>query len=65
MLSGIYRNLYLQATYLLLERLLGEKSASLDIDFLEVVQTPDTLTEYESFPLGRIKEYITSRKKPV
>jgi hypothetical protein len=57
-------NLYQQATYLLLERLLGEKSASLDIDYLEVVQPPDTPTEYESFPLSRIREYIARRKNP-
>lgn len=58
------RNFYLQATYLLLERLLGEKSTSLDIDYLEVIQTPDTLTEFESFPLSRIREYIARRKNP-
>ncbi len=56
------RNEFILGTYLMLDVLLGEKSTALDIDFLDVVATPNDLTDYPFMHLSEIKDYIDSTK---
>jgi hypothetical protein len=57
------RNEFILGTYLMLDVLLGEKSTALDIDFLDVVYTPDDISEFPFFHLSEIKEFIESNKR--
>ncbi|MGZ5285192.1 MAG: hypothetical protein ACXWB4_06025 [Kaistella sp.] len=45
-------------TYLMLDVILGEKSAALDIDYLEVVKTHDDIEDYNFMYLSELKEYV-------
>jgi hypothetical protein len=56
------KNEFILGTYLILDVLLGEKSAALDIDFLDVVITPDDLNDFPFFHLSEIKSYIDGSK---
>ncbi len=56
------RNEFILGTYLMLDVLLGEKSTALDIDFLDVVATPDDLAEFPFMHLSEIKDYIDATK---
>lgn len=56
------RNEYILGTYLMLDVLLGEKSTAMDIDYLDVVATPDDLADYPFMHLSEIKEFIDSAK---
>jgi hypothetical protein len=52
------RNLFLQGTYIMLDTLLGERSTTLDIDYLDVMITPTDIANYDFRHLDDIKEYI-------
>jgi hypothetical protein len=55
-------DMFVKATYLVLNTLIGERAAALDIDYLDVVRTPDDIDE-EDFPrLDGIAQYIEGRK---
>lgn len=55
-------DMFVKATYLVLHALIGERAAALDIDYLDVVKTPDDIDE-DDFPcLDNIAQYIESRK---
>jgi hypothetical protein len=54
--------LFVRATYLVLFSLIGERAAAFDIDYLDVVKTPDDIDE-DNFPrLDNIAQYIEGRK---
>lgn len=54
--------MFTKATYLVLETLIGERAGALDIDYLDVVKTPDDIDE-DNFPrLDSIAQYIEGRK---
>lgn len=55
------RNLYLTATYIMLDALLGEKSVTLDIDYMDVVKTPEILKT--SLPLSEIAQFVKGMKE--
>ena len=57
------RNKYSNATYILLDALLGEKSVACDIDFLEIINTPTDISEYDFGHLSDIGLFIKERKK--
>lgn len=56
------KNIYLNGTYIMLDNILGEKSSVLDIDYLEVVRTPQGITEDQYEYLSEISVYIKERK---
>ncbi|HAP65214.1 MAG TPA: hypothetical protein DCR93_38965 [Cytophagales bacterium] len=60
--SPLEKNLYFGGTYLLLETILGEKSAALDIDFLEIIRTPGHVHNGSSFKMAQIDNYIRTKK---
>lgn len=49
-------------TYIAIDCLIGEKSASLDIEYLKVVRTPDDISNYSFRHLEDIKDYIEAKK---
>jgi hypothetical protein len=54
--------LFVKATYLLLYAIIGEEAVALDIDYLDVVKTPNDVDE-DNFPrLKNIARYIEGRK---
>lgn len=57
------RNKYANATYVVLDALLGEKSVACDIDFLEIINTPADISEYDFGHLSDIGDYIKRKKK--
>ena len=57
------RNKYSNATYIVLDALIGEKSVACDIDFLEVINTPADISEFDFRHLSDIGEFIKERKK--
>jgi hypothetical protein len=56
------RNLFATGTYLMLDTLLGEKSSTLDIDYLDIIRTPDNIGNYDFKHLSDIREYISNKK---
>jgi hypothetical protein len=57
------RTTFVNGTYIALDCLLGEKSTTLDIDYLDVIRTPANITEYVFRHLEDIQEYIVEKKK--
>ncbi len=58
------KNDFIFGTYLMLDVLLGEKSAAIDIHYLEVIATPDDIADYPFMHLSEIKDYVDSMKNP-
>ena len=47
---------------MILDTILGERSTTLDIDYLDVVKTPADASKYGYRPLSKLKEYIDQKK---
>jgi hypothetical protein len=56
------RDIFINGTYIAIDTLIGEKSTALDINYLEVVRTPDNIKDYDFGHLEDIKEYIEEKK---
>ena len=56
------RNLFIQGTYIMIDSIIGEKSGALDIDYLEVVKTPDDLEDLQTLTLAELPEFIRFKK---
>ena len=54
--------IYITGTYLILDTILGEKSAAIDIDYMEVIKTPEDIANYNFGHLADIAEYISEKK---
>ncbi len=52
------KDIFVGGTYLMLDTLLGEKSTTLDISYLDIIKTPANITEYDFGHLCDLKEYI-------
>lgn len=57
-----YKRNFAYGTYVMLDMLLGEKSATLDIDHLEIVKTPKNIDDVNFIYLDQIKKYIDIKK---
>lgn len=49
-------------TYVMLDMILGEKSATLDIERLEIVKTPSNIDKMNFFYLDEIKKHLENKK---
>ncbi len=47
---------------MILDTILGEKSVTLDIDHMEVIKTPENITDLDFGHLSNIGEYIAEKK---
>lgn len=56
------KEIFVIGTYLILDTLIGEKSTTLDIDHMEVIKTPENISEYDFGHLADIGEYIAEKK---
>jgi hypothetical protein len=56
------KEIYVNGTYLILDTIIGEKSTALDIDHMEVIKTPENISEFDFGHLSNIGEYITEKK---
>jgi hypothetical protein len=56
------REIFVNGTYIALDCLIGEKSTTLDIDYMDIIKTPKNITEYNFRHLEDIKEYIDEIK---
>jgi len=56
------REVFINGTYLILDTILGEKSTTLDIDHLEVIKTPENISDYDFRHLSEIATYIAEIK---
>jgi len=52
------REIFVGGTYLMLDTLLGERSTTLDINYLDVIKTPGNITDFDFGHLCDLKEYI-------
>ncbi|MFY0672965.1 MAG: hypothetical protein JXQ87_06150 [Bacteroidia bacterium] len=59
------KNLYINASFLLLDALIGEKATALDIDYIEIEKTPADIAEYPFLHLTDIADYIKEVKGAV
>ena len=57
------KDIYFNGTYLMLDTLIGEKSATIDIDYLKVVKTPENIAESDFMHLENIEEHINYKKR--
>ena len=57
------RSVFMSATFLMLDSLIGEKATSLDIHYLDVIRTPDDIGNYDFMHLSNIGEYIREKKE--
>lgn len=56
------KEIYINGTYLILDAILGEKSTTLDIEYLEVIKTPENITEFDFRHLSDIADYVAEKK---
>lgn len=56
------KEIYINGTYLILDTLIGEKSTTLDIDHLDVIKTPENISNFDFGHLSGIGEYIAQKK---
>lgn len=56
------KEVLLGGTYLILDVILGEKSTTLDIEYLDVQKTPDNLDDYAWSYLSELRQYIDKKK---
>jgi len=56
------KEIYANGTYLILDTILGEKSVAFDIDYLEVIKTPENISDFDFGHLSNIAEFITEKK---
>jgi len=56
------KDIYVNGTYLILDSIIGEKSAAMDIDYMEVIKTPKNISEFDFGHLSNIAEFIAQRK---
>ena len=56
------REIFMFGTYIMIDSLIGEKSATLDIEYLEVSATPDDISEYDFMHLSALPDYILAWK---
>lgn len=56
------KSLFVGGTYLMLDTILGEKSTTLDIEYMDVIKTPANITEMGFGYLSVLKEYVDKIK---
>lgn len=56
---------FLTIAYIMLDTLIGEKAASLDVDYLDVIKTPENLEDYTYDYLPEVASFISSKKRIV
>lgn len=56
------REVFMNGTYLILDTIIGEKSNALDIDYMDVIKTPENIAEYDFRHISDIAEFIAERK---
>lgn len=56
------RDIFINGTYIALDCLIGEKSTTLDIDYLDVKKTPNDISKYDFRHLEDIGEFIEEKK---
>jgi len=54
--------IFVNGTYLILDTILGEKSTTMDIDYLKVIKTPENIADYNFGHLSDIAEHIAEKK---
>jgi len=57
------REIYINGTFIMLDALLGEKSTALDIDYLDVISTPNNISEFDFKHISELKNHIAEIKK--
>lgn len=55
--------LYWTATFIMIDNILGEKSAVLDIEYIDIIQTPEDLTEFDFLHLNNLREFVNEVKE--
>ena len=60
--SELERDDFYNGTYLMLDVLLGEKSTTLDIDYLEIIATPEDIGRYEFLHIDQLPAFILEKK---
>jgi len=56
------KEIYVNGTYLILDTIIGEKSVALDIDYMDVIKTPENISDFDFGHLSNIGEYIAEKK---
>lgn len=56
------RNIFINGTYILLDSLIGERSVALDIEHLDVIKTPEDISEDDYPRLSHLAQTIKERK---
>lgn len=56
------KNLHINASFLLLDALIGERATAIDIDYIEIEKTPADIAEYPFLHLTDIGDYIKEIK---
>ncbi len=56
------REVLMEGTYLMLDAIIGEKSTTLDINYMEITQTPENIGDLDFIHCSEIEEYIDDKK---
>ncbi len=56
------QNIFTNGTFFMLDIILGEKSVALDIDYIDVVKTPEDILNHPFMYLSEIKKFIDKKK---
>lgn len=57
------KDLFWLGTYLMLDTILGERSAAIDIDYIEIIRTPENICDFDYHVLSEIDELIQAKKR--
>ena len=56
------REIFVHGTYIMIDALIGEKAAALDIHYMDVIKTPENVAEYNFRHLSDLQEFIKEKK---
>ncbi len=57
------REIFVQGTYIMIDALIGEKSTATDINYMDVIRTPENISEYNFRHLSELQDFINEKKK--
>lgn len=56
------RDIFVGATYQVIDTLIGERSTTLDIDYLDITVTPEDAAELKTLKLSELADFISKKK---
>ncbi len=57
------RDVFVHGTYIMIDTLIGEKATALDIHYMDVIKTPENISDYNFLHLDELQDFIVRKKE--